>query len=154
MNGVTNGPVVNESLETSIEGVFACGNVLHVHDLVDFVSEEAETAGKNAAEYIKNGCREDDTEFASIPIVATEGVRYTVPRTIKPNRMNEKQKVRFRVANVYRSSYISVYLDNERIIHRRKQVMAPGEMEEIQLDREMLLQHADISQITVKIEEA
>lgn len=154
MNAVTNGPVVNESLETSMEGVFACGNVLHVHDLVDFVSEEAKTAGKNAAEYIKNGCREDDTEFASIPIFATEGVRYTVPKTIRPNRMSEKQKVRFRVANVYHNSYISVYLDNERIIHRRKQVMAPGEMEEIQLDREMLLQDADISQITVKIEEA
>lgn len=154
MNAVTNGPVVNESLETSMEGVFACGNVLHVHDLVDFVSEEAKTAGKNAAEYIKNGCREDDTEFASIPIFATEGVRYTVPKTIRPNRMSEKQKVRIRVANVYHNSYISVYLDNERIIHRRKQVMAPGEMEEIQLDREMLLQDADISQITVKIEEA
>ena len=154
MNAVTNGPVVNESLETSMEGVFACGNVLHVHDLVDFVSEEAKTAGKNAAEYIKNGCREDDMEFASIPVFATEGVRYTVPKTIRPNRMSEKQKVRFRVANVYHNSYISVYLDNERIIHRRKQVMAPGEMEEIQLDREMLLQDADISQITVKIEEA
>ena len=59
MSRVTSGPVVNESLETNIEGVFACGNVLHVHDLVDFVSEEAAAAGKNAAAYVKGERKEE-----------------------------------------------------------------------------------------------
>ena len=78
MNRVTSGPRVNESLETSVEGVFACGNVLHVHDLVDFVSEEAAAAGRHAASYIKEGRKENAREIA---INAVEGVRYTVPCT-------------------------------------------------------------------------
>ncbi len=80
LNPVTSGPSVNESLETNIPGVFACGNVLHVHDLVDYVSEEAGVAGKNAAKYIKCGGDHADSG-KEIPIVATDGVRYTVPQT-------------------------------------------------------------------------
>ena len=76
MNPVTSGPVVNECLETNIEGVFACGNVLHVHDLVDFVSEEAKAAGKHAAEYIANGAKHIDSKAKDVPIIATEGARY------------------------------------------------------------------------------
>ncbi len=153
MNAVTSGPVVNESLETNIEGVFACGNVLHVHDLVDYVSEEADAAGKSAAQYILNDGKELETSYESIPVLATDGVRYTVPKIVNPGRVGEKQKVRFRVERVYRNSFISVYLGDERIIHRKKTVMAPGEMEEIQLGREQLKQHVGITQITVKIEE-
>lgn len=85
MNRVTSGPVVNESLETNIEGVFACGNVLHVHDLVDFVSEEAAAAGKNAARYVKDGRRSGTGQ--EIELSAVDGVRYTVPCTIHPDRM-------------------------------------------------------------------
>ncbi len=156
LSPVTSGPVVNESLETSIPGVFACGNVLHVHDLVDFVSEEAAAAGKNAARYIL-GSKEavsGGTEEKVIPIVSTEGVRYTVPSHIRVDEMEEQLKVRFRVGAVYSKCYVSVYLDGDRIIHKRRPVMAPGEMEEILLKKEELREHEGLAQITVKIEEA
>ena len=152
MNPVTSGPKVNESLETNIEGVFACGNVLHVHDLVDFVSEEAASAGKNAAAYVREGDRlENEKEIVLNPV---EGVRYTVPGTICVNRMDEKLTVRFRVGGVFKNCYVSAYFDEERVIHRKRQVVAPGEMEQIQLTKEMLLKYPDLKTITVKIEEA
>lgn len=148
---VTSGPLVNECLETNIEGVFACGNVPHVHDLVDFVSQEADAAGKHAAEYVLHGKRISGSD---IPITVTEGVRYTVPKTINPTRMDEKHTVRFRVGDVYKNCYISVYLDEERIIHKKRPVVAPGEMEEVVLSKEQLMAYTELSQITVKIEEA
>ena len=153
MNPVTSGPKVNESLETNIEGVFACGNVLHVHDLVDFVSEEAGTAGRNAAEYVKQGekRRQGGKEIKMNPV---EGVRYTVPGTINVDRMDENLTVRFRVGGVYKNCYISAYFDDERVIHRKCPVVAPGEMEEIKLTKEQLLKYPDLQTITVKIEEA
>ena len=153
INPVTSGPKVNESLETSIEGVFACGNVLHVHDLVDFVSEEAQTAGKNAAEYVKTG-KERKTETKEIRINPIEGVRYTVPGTINADRMDENLTVRFRVGGVYTNCYISAYFDNERVIHKKRPIVAPGEMEEIKLTKEQLLKYPDLQTITVKLEEA
>ncbi len=153
LSAVTNGPVVNESLETNIPGVFACGNVLHVHDLVDFVSEEAAAAGKNAAKYIFGNAVTDSGEKV-IPIIPTSGVRYTVPANIRVEKMEEQLKVRFRVGAVYSKCYVSVYLDEERIIHRKRPVMAPGEMEEILLKKEQLQEHEGLAQITVKIEEA
>lgn len=150
MSPVTSGPLVNESLETNVEGVFACGNVLHVHDLVDFVSQEAQAAGKNAAEYVLNGKKDNGSD---VPIVATQGARYTVPTTINPQRMDEKHVVRFRVGDVYKNCYVSVYLNDERIIHRRRPVVAPGEMEQVELKKEQLEAYSDLKQITVKIEE-
>ena len=151
MNRVTSGPRVNESLETSVEGVFACGNVLHVHDLVDFVSEEAAAAGRHAASYIKEGRKENARE---IVINAVEGVRYTVPCTISPERMEDTQVVRFRVGNVYKICCIGVYFDGEQVIRRKRPVMAPGEMEEIRLEKEKLLLHPELKTITIKVEEA
>ena len=152
MNRVTSGPVVNESLETNIEGVFACGNVLHVHDLVDFVSEEAAAAGKNAARYVKDGRRSGSGQ--EIELRAVDGVRYTVPCTIHPDRMEETQIVRFRVGNVYKNCYIGVYFDDEQVMHRKRPVMAPGEMEEIKLQKEKLMLHPGLKKITIKVEEA
>lgn len=153
MNPVTSGPKVNESLETSIDGVFACGNVLHVHDLVDFVSEEASAAGKNAAAYVKAGAKHEEKGH-DIVLKAVDGVRYTVPVSINPERMEDTVTVRFRVGNVYKNCYVSAYLGDERVIHRKRQIVAPGEMEEIKLTKEQLSQDADLQEITVKIEEA
>lgn len=153
MEPVTSGPVVNESLETSVEGVFACGNVLHVHDLVDFVSEEAAAAGRNAAVYVKGGGTLGE-KSKEIPIKAIDGVRYTVPKKLHVNRMEDEQIVRFRVGAVYKNCYISAYLNDERIIHRKRQIMAPGEMEEIKLKKEQLAGFDGLENITVKIEEA
>lgn len=152
MSPVTSGPIVNESLETNIEGVFACGNVLHVHDLVDFVSEEAAAAGRNAALYVQ-GRRQSEAGKA-IFLNPVEGVRYTVPSVIHPDRMDDKLTVRFRVGGVYKNCYISVYFDDERVIHRKRPVVAPGEMEEIKLEKGKLLAYPDLKTITVKIEEA
>ncbi|MBD5457475.1 MAG: FAD-dependent oxidoreductase [Lachnospiraceae bacterium] len=151
LNPVTSGPSVNESLETNIEGVFACGNVLHVHDLVDFVSQEAATAGKNAAAYIKAG--KAAGYGTQIRINPVKGVHYTVPEAIRISHMDDSLTVRFRVGDVYKNCYISVYFDEERVVHRKRQVMAPGEMEEMKLTKEQLLAYPNLKMITVKIEE-
>ena len=153
LNPVTSGPKVNERLETTIEGVFACGNVLHVHDLVDFVSEEAAAAGKNAAMYVQEG-ESASEQGRKIKLRPLAGVRYTVPETINPMRMDEKLTVRFRVGNVYQNCYISVYFDEERVLHRKRQIVAPGEMEEIKLSKEELLKYPNLDTITIKLEEA
>jgi len=149
MDPVTNGPVVNESLETSIPGVFACGNVLHVHDLVDYVSEEATKAGANAAKFVRG---ELSATGKDIKINAVDGARYTVPRHINLDNMEDMLTVRFRVGAVFTDSYISVYLNDERVQHRKKNVMAPGEMEQVILKKEQLASYPNLESITVKIE--
>ena len=159
MSPITSGPIVNESLETNIKGVFACGNVLHVHDLVDYVSEEAASAGRHAACYVKSltqnaATAETDNEDSFIRLCPENGIRYTVPSTIRIRHMDESLTVRFRVSNVYRNCYVSVYFDDERISRRKKQIVAPGEMEEIHLTREQLLNHPGLQTVTLKIEEA
>ena len=129
MNQVTFGPEVGDQLETSSPGIFACGNVLHVHDLVDYVSEEAALAGASAAAYIKAD-GEKETAHA-VELAAENGVRYTVPQKIDVENMKDKVTVRFRVADVYKDRFISVYYDDVRISHKKKKVLAPGEMEQI-----------------------
>ena len=151
MNPVTSGPFVNERLETSIPGVFACGNVLHVHDLVDFVSEEAARAGANAARYVQEG--EGAGEAGEeVRLVATDGARYTVPSTIHVNRMDDLLTVRFRVGAVFKDSYVSVYLDDERVQHMKKRIMAPGEMEQVILQKKQLAARPGLKTVTIKIE--
>lgn len=151
MSGVTSGPVVNESLETSIPGVFACGNVLHVHDLVDFVSQEARIAGKQATVYASG--EKNKISGPEIPIIPADGVRYTVPSSICVERMEEKLVLRLRVGDVYQNKSISVWVDDQRISKKKKQVLAPGEMEEVILTKEHLLSYANAKQITVRLED-
>lgn len=155
LSRVTSGPVVNESLETNIEGVFACGNVLHVHDLVDYVSKEAAAAGKNAARYVQETQtgQGEGQGGRTVEVRAVDGVRYTVPSRINVERMEDILTVRFRVGGVYKNCFISVYLDDKRILHRKRPVMAPGEMEEVKLKKEELCKYPDLSAITVKLEE-
>lgn len=149
---ITSGPSVNESLETNIDGVFACGNVLHVHDLVDYVSEEAAAAGENAAKYVKGILPANSGK--EIKLVPTDGVRYTVPKTIDPARMTDELTVRFRVGNVYKNCFVSVYFDGERVVHRKRPVLAPGEMENVKFKKTQLASYPDLKTITLKIEEA
>lgn len=152
LNRVTNGPSVNESLETSIPGVFAAGNVLHVHDLVDYVSEEAGAAGRNAATYVKAGC--SDASENEIPVAVDGGPRYTVPGTIDPKRVGDKLTIRFRVGGVMKNRFVNVYLDGEQVFHRKRPVMAPGEMEEVILTKAMFDSHPELKDISIKVEEA
>ena len=152
LSPVTKGPVVNEQLETDVPGVFACGNVLHVHDLVDYVSEEASAAGRHAAAYVKAG--EPAEEHAGIPLVPEGGVRYTVPATIDPASMDEKLTVRFRVGAVKRNVFESVYVDGARIAHKKRPIVAPGEMEQVILKKADLEKHPDAESIRVVLEEA
>lgn len=151
LNPVTSGPVVNDSLETSIDGVFACGNVLHVHDLVDYVSQEAAAAGKNAAKYILGG---KATDSKSVEILPVDGVRYTVPKFVRPTEMDDTLTVRFRVGDVYKNCAIATYFDDTLISKRKRPVMAPGEMEQVILDKKKLGEFPDLSKITIKIESA
>ena len=151
LSPITSGPVVNDSLETNIPGVFACGNVLHVHDLVDFVSQEAANAGKNAAKYIKDG---ETTSAKQIEILTVDGVRYTVPKYIRPEVMDDTLTVRFRVGQVYKGCAIATYFGDELISKRKRPVMAPGEMEQVVLKKSQLAEYPDIENITIKIEEA
>ena len=156
LSRITSGPVVNESLETNIPGVFACGNVLHVHDLVDYVSEEAAKAGNHAVEYIRRW-EEQDEQKKDAPGISVEtqgGIRYSVPQLIRPEHMEEKLTVRFRVGAVYRDVYISVYVGEKRIIHKKKRKLAPGEMEQVILKKSDLTAAGELDKIVMKIEEA
>lgn len=151
LSPITSGPVVNDSLETNIPGVFACGNVLHVHDLVDFVSQEASNAGKNAAKYIKEG---EVTSAKQIEILPVDGVRYTVPNYVRPEVMDDTLTVRFRVGQVFKGCAIATYFGDTLISKRKRPVMAPGEMEQVVLKKSQLAEYPDIENITIKIEEA
>ncbi len=89
-----------------------------------------------------------------VTLEPVQGVRYTVPCTIDPEKMDDTQIVRFRVGNVYKKCTIGVYFDDEQVISRKRPVVAPGEMEEIKLERAKLLQYPELKKITIKIEEA
>ena len=148
LSPVTGGAVVSESLETSVDGVFACGNVLHVHDLVDNVSKEASAAGEKAAAYLRGELK----RTAGIPVKTGEGVRYTVPCTIDPAALTGPAEIRFRVGNVFRDSGISVYFDGERVSHLKKRILTPGEMETAVIKAETFAKYPNCQEITVKVE--
>jgi NADPH-dependent 2,4-dienoyl-CoA reductase/sulfur reductase-like enzyme len=146
LNPVTSGPFVDDRLETSTEGIFACGNVLHVHDLVDYVSEEASLAGVSAAAFLKEGQKKTAD---MVEISAENGVRYTVPQRLDKEHMEDQITVRFRVADVYQDRYISVYYDGERVSHKKKRILAPGEMEQVILKKEHLKDYKDLKKIVI-----
>ena len=148
---VTNGPVVDESLQTSIPGVFAAGNVLHVHDLVDYVSEEAAAAGRAAVRYLAQG---ETGERHEIPVTFEGGIRYTVPASIDPKLVQDDLVLRFRVGGVMKKRVVKLYLGDEAVVSRKRPVMAPGEMEELKLTKDMLAAHPGLSRIHITVEEA
>ena len=144
LDKVTNGAVVDQDRQTTIEGIFACGNVLHVHDLVDFVSEEAEIAGKSAAEYIKGITAEN----VNITIKTDGRIRYTVPQRITKNK---DVTVFFRVSDVFRDAKICVYSGDELILSKKKVKVAPGEMESIKIKKEIF---SECTELVFRLEEA
>ena len=152
MNRVTSGPNVDDKLQTGVPGVFACGNVLHVHDLVDYVSSEAALAGENAAAFVLNTKTAEKTH--KVTVKAENGVRYTVPQTIDIENMSDSVTVRFRVGDIYRDRSVCVYYDGKKISSRKKRVLAPGEMEQVVLKKNSFADYPDLSEIVICTEEA
>ena len=153
MNPVTNGPLVNESLETSIPGVFAAGNVLHVHDLVDYVSQEAAAAGRNAARYIQEGPSSGEE---ALSIHCQNGIRYCVPAAIRPHAPDADSTLtlRMRVDGVYQNKAIVLRQGQQVLLRRKRRVLAPGEMETLSLPASAL-RSLDLQQmLTLELEDA
>ena len=147
MDRRTNGAVVYENMETSLPGVFACGNVCHVHDLVDFVTAESQRAGEAAARHVLEGGGEN----AALTVKNGDGVTYTVPQRIRPQRVEKLCPLFFRVNRVCGPSEILVTSGDTQLACFRREHLAPGEMEQISLPR-VLLDKAD-GEITVSIRE-
>lgn len=148
IDGRTNGAIVFENMETSAEGIFACGNVVHVHDLVDFVTAESQRAGKAAADYVLNGER-SRSEFTVLK--TSNQIGYTVPQKIRKG--TESAEIFFRVRQIFKDSAIVVKDGEKQIARFKREHMAPGEMEKITLPK-VLLDKIDSNEITVSVEEA
>lgn len=151
MSRITNGPVVDSNLETSIPGVFACGNVLHVHDLVDFVSEEAANAGRNAALFASSEPRYKYK--TTIPVKTSKEIRYTVPSSVALTGLNEDIKIRFRVGDICKYKKVTAVAGDLVLATKIRKVMAPGEMEEIILPLSKLREIRGASEITITVED-
>ena len=154
LSPVTNGPIVDENLETEVPGIFACGNVLHVHDLVDFVSEEAAQAGRAAAEYVKETqkLQKEEIQRECVPVQTSGGVRYAVPSRLH-KKQHQAQKIRFRVSQVFGACKIQVYLNEELVLEKKKRSAAPGEMEQILIPEKVLEAAGEIRSIRLQMEE-
>ena len=126
------GAIVDETRETNVSGIFACGNVLQVHDLVDFVSEEAEIAGKSASNYILNGKENSET----VSVKEGKNLLYVLPQKLNVNADNTK--IFFRVTNTLKDVTIKAESGGEVIFSRKKKVAVPGEMETVLLTKEKI----------------
>ena len=142
LSPITSGAVVDQDRQTNIPGVFACGNVLHVHDLVDFVSQEAEIAGKAAAAYI-GGILGKKVE---IPVKTDGKVRYTVPQVITEQK---DVTLYFRVGNVYKNVRVKVTAGDKVILTKKRPKVAPGEMESVTIQAEAL---EDVTELLVSLD--
>ncbi|KRQ87603.1 Thioredoxin reductase [Caloramator mitchellensis] len=138
----TSGPFVNESMETSIEGIFACGNVVHVHDLVDFVTQEAQRAGRGAARYIKGEAIDNGVVIRT---VNGNGIRYIVPQKLRLENLNDEINLFMRVDNIYNNCRLDVKLDGKIIKSFKKRKVTPGEMETVKLKKSDLSTYNDCS---------
>ena len=159
LSPITGGPIVNESLETNIPGVFACGNVLRVHDLVDYVSEEAGRAGACAAAYAARADLSDRdpqavAEEVSLTLRPEGGIRYTVPQTVRPAHIEEALLVRYRVGAVYTDCTVSGWLGDVCIMKQKKKKVTPGEMQQFFLKKEALSAAGASDDIFVRLEKA
>lgn len=130
----TSGPVVNEMMETSIPGIFACGNVVHVHDLVDFVSAEARKAGKAAAKFVKDEVQNGEY----IELKNGFGVTYTVPQKYRVENIENFLEISMRVNNIYKNMRLQVKDGDTVLVNMKKAHLAPGEMEKVVVPKKLL----------------
>jgi NADH dehydrogenase FAD-containing subunit len=127
----TNGLIVTESMETSVDGIFACGNVVHVHDLVDFVTQESKHAGLSVAKYIKEELNKDKY----VNIINGQNVNYTVPQRLNINDVTDKLTIFMRVNNIYHDKVLVVRCGDEVIVKFKRAHLAPSEMEKVVLSK-------------------
>ncbi len=146
LSPITGGAEVNDSMMTSVEGIFECGNVLHVHDLVDFVSSESVIAGEKAAKYIKG---EYSSAKDSLSFNTFGGVRYVVPQRIERNGDKTQLSLKMRVSNVFKEVKLEVIADGNVIVEKKKRVVAPGEMETVLLTPEQVSVLQNAKEISV-----
>lgn len=149
MDRRTNGPAVYENMETSVSGIFACGNVVHVHDLVDFVTAEAQRAGRSAAKFVLEGAMEQGTVLTT---ACGNAVTYTVPQQIRLNQVEKNTEISFRVNRSFSDSRILVKSGDDVIAKFTRSHMAPGEMEHIALPK-VLLDRVKGDTLTISCEE-
>jgi NADPH-dependent 2,4-dienoyl-CoA reductase/sulfur reductase-like enzyme len=145
---VTSGPIVNEAMETSVPGIFASGNVVHVHDLVDFVTAESRRAGENAAKFVLGQLKQDG------PVQSTDagaGVNYIVPHVIRKSNIEKDVTLFMRVGNVYHNAELIVKVDDKIVMTKKRRHMAPGEMESLKLPVDKLPEADAV--ITVEVAE-
>ena len=145
----TNGPVVNELMESTVEGIFACGNVVHVHDLVDFVTEESRRAGKGAAKYVKDQLVKEGKSFIT---KAEKGVSYIVPQFVRLDNIEENLDLFMRVRDIYNNVKLVIKADDKVIKEVKKKHLAPGEMENIKI-RKSDLESEVFENLTVEVKE-
>lgn len=149
LSQITNGAIVDNHFATNVEGIFACGNALHVHDLVDFVSIESEAAGKSAAEFIKS----QKVHESNAKIFGENGVRYVVPHKMNSNEIAEDLTLRFRVGDVYKDCSVGVYAEENLVKTKKCMILAPGEMETIVLKSDELTNCKGFKNLTLRVEE-
>lgn len=141
----TKGPIIDETYQTNIEGVFACGNVLHVHDLVDFVTEESRRTGRSVAKYLNN---EFSKKSKETKLSAKNGVSYIVPQKINSNNIENRIELFLRVTNEYKNVEFVIKGDHTEIKRVKKRHLAPAEMEKITLTKDMI---QNFDEITIEV---
>ena len=145
----TSGPLVNEIMETSIDGIFACGNVVHVHDLVDFVTQESQRAGRGAAKYVQNKLTESGVKFTTKP---ENGISYIVPQTVRIDNVEENLDLFMRVRQIFHDAKLVIKADGKVIKEVKKNHLAPGEMEHIKIKKAELY-GIDFECLSVEVKE-
>lgn len=148
LDPVTGGPVVNESMETTVKGIFACGNVVHVHDLVDYVTEESRKAGRNAAEFVKGRVSDNGAVIRTEP---GKGIRYIVPQIIRGENLNQSLDLFMRVDRIFKNGKLVVRLGDTVIKQVKRTYMRPGEMERISIAAGNLKTEGNLA-LTVDVE--
>ncbi|MCT4508834.1 MAG: FAD-dependent oxidoreductase [Tepidibacter sp.] len=133
LHNTTKGPIVNNKMQTNVDGVFACGNVVHVHDLVDFVTKESRIAGRNAALYVLDKIENNET----VKTNPGDGIGYIVPQQID-TKLGEEVNLFMRVRNIYSNKKLVVRDGDEVILQKRRPHMIPSEMENLKLSSEIV----------------
>jgi sarcosine oxidase subunit alpha len=149
LSPITKGPIVNESMETSLEGIFVCGCALHVHNTVDEVAREAIIAAKSAVEYLKGIVYEDNI----VKIMPSHGIKYAIPNHVNTKRLKEDLVISFKVDNMYSNKNLSVYFDDIKVSSEKRTRFSVGNMESIKLSKDLFREDMTVNKIKISLED-